>query len=126
MSVHWRWAWPGNVAELRQVVEQVARASAGGVLVPTDLPAALRGATPVGENLVPAAAVLEEAAREAAASLLRQGGEGNVHRAVLNRVEKALLELALEQTNGVKLAAARLLGINRNTLYNKLPLIEEP
>ena len=84
-----------------------------------------RGAAPPDEDLVPPTEVLEEAARKAAEALLRQGDEASVHRAVLHRVEKALLQLALERTNGVKLAAARLLGINRNTLYNKLPLIED-
>ncbi|MDF1552580.1 MAG: sigma 54-interacting transcriptional regulator [Deferrisomatales bacterium] len=120
-----RWNWPGNVGELRQVVEQAARASSGGSVAAADLPASLRGKTGAAPGAL-AAGALEAATRDAAEELLREYPEGRVHRAVLDRVERALLELALERSGGVKLAAARLLGINRNTLYHKLALIEEP
>lgn len=121
-----RWSWPGNVAELRRVVEQAARSSLGGVVSIADLPAALRGTATVSEGLAPPPGALEAAVRGEAAAWLAAHPEGGVHRVVVDRVERALLELALERSGGVKLAAARLLGVNRNTLYHKLPLLEEP
>ena len=42
-----------------------------------------------------------------------------VYRAVLDRVQRVLVERAIERARGVRLQAARLLGINRNTLYAK-------
>lgn len=46
--------------------------------------------------------------------------EGELHRFVLNAVEKPLIEQVLEKTGGNKIKAARILGINRNTLHSKI------
>jgi two-component system nitrogen regulation response regulator GlnG len=43
-----------------------------------------------------------------------------VYRRILTRVERPLLEAALEHTNGNQIQAAALLGINRNTLRKKI------
>lgn len=45
---------------------------------------------------------------------------GLLYRAVLARIEGPLLRCALELTGGNQLKAARLLGINRNTLRKRL------
>lgn len=47
-------------------------------------------------------------------------GEGSLYRAVLARVERPLLRHAMELSGGNQLKAARLLGINRNTLRKRL------
>ncbi|WP_179377918.1 sigma-54-dependent Fis family transcriptional regulator [Rhodococcus sp. ACS1] len=43
MEVMIAYAWPGNVAELRSVVEKLLRAGKRGVVRPSDLPAAVQG-----------------------------------------------------------------------------------
>jgi DNA-binding NtrC family response regulator len=48
------------------------------------------------------------------------GPTGNLHRGLIERLERELFELALERTGGNQLRAAALLGINRNTLSKKL------
>jgi len=48
------------------------------------------------------------------------GGGMPVYRSVLARVEVPLLRLVLELSGGNQLKAARLLGINRNTLRKRL------
>lgn len=48
-------------------------------------------------------------------------GEG-LYRSVMARVEQPLLRHALELSGGNQLRAARLLGINRNTLRKRLRL----
>lgn len=45
---------------------------------------------------------------------------GEVYRSVLNEVERCLIEKALEQAGGNQLIAARILGLNRNTLRSKI------
>ena len=48
---------------------------------------------------------------------------GRLYRTVMSRVEMPLLRLALELAAGNQLKAARLLGINRNTLRKRLRLL---
>jgi DNA-binding NtrC family response regulator len=46
--------------------------------------------------------------------------EGKIHRLLLDSLEKPLFERILKYTRGNKLKAAKILGINRNTLRTKL------
>jgi two-component system response regulator HydG len=87
--------WPGNVRELENVVERALALGSGQILQFQDLPTNLQYAPPerpVEENeLVP-----------------------------LEIMEKRAIFRALAETGGDKLAAARLLGIGKTTLYRKL------
>ena len=44
----------------------------------------------------------------------------NLHSAIITRVERPLIKIAMEKAGGNQLKAARMLGINRNTLRAKL------
>ncbi|HIE43297.1 MAG TPA: hypothetical protein EYP78_00680 [Candidatus Omnitrophica bacterium] len=46
--------------------------------------------------------------------------EKELYRFILAAVEKPLIEMALEKTGGNQLKAAKILGINRNTLHSKI------
>jgi two-component system nitrogen regulation response regulator GlnG len=46
--------------------------------------------------------------------------EGALYRSILQIVEKPLIENILERTDGNQLKAARILGLNRNTLRTKI------
>lgn len=48
---------------------------------------------------------------------------GKLYRSVLARIERPLLRQALDLAGGNQLKAARLLGINRNTLRKRLRLL---
>ena len=48
---------------------------------------------------------------------------GRLYRSVMARVERPLLRQALDLAGGNQLKAARLLGINRNTLRKRLRLL---
>ena len=60
-------------------------------------------------------AILPRFVREAAAA-----ESGRLYRSVMTRIELPLLRQALELSGGNQLKAARLLGINRNTLRKRL------
>lgn len=45
---------------------------------------------------------------------------GKLHLAVMGQVEKSLLRIVMEETDGNQSDASRLLGINRNTLRKKI------
>ena len=66
---------------------------------------------------------LEELVASRLRVLFRASGDalaGNVYEQVIQRVERPLLQLALEHTGGNQLRAAELLGLNRNTLRKKI------
>ena len=46
--------------------------------------------------------------------------ENELYKFVVESVEKGLIELVLDKTDGNQLEAARILGINRNTLHSKI------
>jgi len=52
--------------------------------------------------------------------LLCNQKEGDIYRGVLQQIEKPLFEWVLERTHGNQIKAARILGINRNTLRTKI------
>jgi DNA-binding NtrC family response regulator len=87
--------WPGNVRELENAIERAVALGSGSVLESTDLPSNLRlctgGSMPSAHEILP----LEDLERRAILSTLRE-------------------------TTGDKLAAARMLGIGKTTLYRKL------
>jgi len=60
-------------------------------------------------------AILPRFVREAAPA-----ESGRLYRSVMTRIELPLLRQALELSGGNQLKAARLLGINRNTLRKRL------
>jgi two-component system, NtrC family, nitrogen regulation response regulator GlnG len=63
---------------------------------------------------------LVEAALPSVVGATLAAGPGRVYRAVMARMELPLLRHALELSGGNQLRAARLLGINRNTLRKRL------
>ncbi|GAB4263175.1 MAG: sigma-54-dependent Fis family transcriptional regulator [Deferrisomatales bacterium] len=108
--------WPGNVRELRQVLGRAVVVAREGRIERDDLPAAVTGG-PLPEGPGDG---LEAAVAQAAERLFEAPPPEGVYRTILERVESALVERALNRCGGVRLQAARLLGINRNTLYAKL------
>ncbi|MEY4272245.1 MAG: hypothetical protein RL250_1111 [Verrucomicrobiota bacterium] len=101
LAVLARYAWPGNIRELRNACENLAVLRAGKVVAPADLdprfaqpPVAARVAGPVAAGLPP---VLDK--------------EEN---------EKNLLRQALASAAGNRTRAAELMGISRRTLHRKL------
>jgi len=51
---------------------------------------------------------------------LYQEKQGVLYRSVLETIERPLIEHILERTEGNQLKAARILGINRNTMRSKI------
>ena len=57
---------------------------------------------------------------EAFENLFLRGKEGEVYRFLMDAIEKPLIESVLAKTEGNQLRAAKILGINRNTLHKKI------
>jgi two-component system response regulator HydG len=92
--------WPGNIRELENAIERAVALGSGPILHVGDLPSNLQYSSsteklPEGDELVP-----------------------------LEALERRAIFRALRETAGDKLAAARLLGIGKTTLYRKLKQYE--
>lgn len=88
------YSWPGNVRELKHVIERMVVMSKGGMFTIKDLPKEVRKA---------------------------KGTPGTAKGVVSkSEAEKENILRALAQTNGNKSNAAKLLGITRKTLFNKI------
>jgi DNA-binding NtrC family response regulator len=91
--------WPGNICELENAIERAVALGSGPILHVGDLPSNLQYASAERlsevDELVP-----------------------------LETLERRAIFRALQETSGDKLAAARLLGIGKTTLYRKLKQYE--
>ena len=95
-----RYSWPGNVRELENVVERALALSKSGIILPSDLPAEVRG-------------------DDSRTGLL--GGPSLISdRPTLAELEQRYVNLILQQEGGNKKRAAEILGIDRRTLYRTL------
>ena len=53
-------------------------------------------------------------------TVMNGDGSGHLHELVITGIEKPLLEMVLNETNGNQTQAAHILGLNRNTLRKKM------
>ena len=89
--------WPGNVRELENAIERAVALGSGPILHSGDLPSNLHHAPLISERTT-----------------------GNDEIVRLDELERRAILRALHESGGDKLAAAKLLGIGKTTLYRKL------
>jgi two-component system nitrogen regulation response regulator GlnG len=111
-----RYSWPGNVRELQSVLKQALLRAAGPVLLPEFLPPL--GAPAAGPPK--AGADGEDAAWEAFIAERLAAGADDLYAEAVRRLERALLPRVLRHTGGSQQQAAKILGITRGSLRNKL------
>jgi transcriptional regulator with PAS, ATPase and Fis domain len=87
-----RYHWPGNVRELENVIERMASLAQGPLFMPEDLPEEIRRAD----------------------APMTEGDDALI---TLEEMEKRHLLRVLRATGGNKVRAAKILGIDRRTLY---------
>ncbi len=112
-------SWPGNVRELENTLVRAAVLAPGPTLMPRDLALATREATVTAYDDMS----LEEIVRLKLKEYFRQTRDvepTDLYPLIIERIERPLIELTLERTQGNQLKAAALLGINRNTLHKKI------
>ena len=93
-----RYNWPGNVRELENAIERAVIITRAEQLTPTDLPLNI----------------------QSLADDLKATETGVMPGRTLKEVERDLIIKTLEQTNGNRTHTAKILGITRKTLQNKL------
>ncbi len=125
MSALSAYHWPGNVRELANVVERLAILCPYGEVGVEQLPAKIREAAredaPVEVEPPRGSATGQRVNGHASLPLPEvDWAEGIDLKHHLTEVEQALIRQALERTDGVVGQAARLLGLRRTTLVEKL------
>jgi DNA-binding NtrC family response regulator len=98
-----KYAWPGNVRQLRATIERAVVLCRGERIGLRDLPPDVQG-------------------RPTSGGTGSAGGEGNSTSGNLNleEMEKSFIQRALKLTEGNVTEAAKLLGISRRTLHRKI------
>ena len=102
MDLLLRYDWPGNIRELENMIERAIVLCEGTVLDPQLFP--------LNERRTPRSTPMLIAPPAGAIPLDN----------ALERIERAMIEDALEKANGVKTKTAELLGIKTSALYYKL------
>ncbi len=121
LNVLLRYPWPGNVRELENAIERAVVLSNDEDFTEDLLPlsvrmfAAQRRSSQASESIE---TLTRRLAEQAVADYELR--EGEIYSLVVDQIEKALIERALEKCGNVKTKAADYLGINRNTLNKKV------
>jgi len=95
------YTWPGNIRELKNVIESAAVIAENGFIEPAQLPGQITGAfnTDSKEVALPVNLPLDERIKE---------------------IEKSMIIEALRKTGGVQVRATELLGINQRSLWHRI------
>ena len=117
-----QYRWPGNVRELQNYVERSVVLADGNTLTLDLLPRCVLGDAPKTEAAVFRAHDDESLIQEFVYNGIQKAEDSatDLHKRIVEPVEKELLVQVLEACNQTQTKAASRLGINRNTLYKKM------
>lgn len=112
--------WQGNVRELKNAVEHAAVMARGDVIDVPELPSSYRSPGDDGRGDAHLQRELQRWVAERLAVLDGEQPESDLFEAMLGAVEPTLLKSVLDHCQNNRAAAARLLGLHRATLRQKL------
>lgn len=114
MELMLSYQWPGNVLELENMCRHLTLMQESTLLMKESLPQFLQSlsANEVQTNWLKAL--------QADAQTRLNMGQADIYSGFIKKVEKELIQVALEYTKGHKQSAAKKLGLGRNTLTRKL------
>ena len=123
-----RQPWPGNIRELRNVLEQATLMSDDTLLTAAHFAPLFGGGIEAPEHIASADAARRDMPGASSATVIAMPASRCAHVSIqplpqaIAELEARAIREALVFTGGNKLAASRLLGISRASLYEKLSL----
>jgi two-component system nitrogen regulation response regulator GlnG len=111
--------WPGNIREFQSAIKHAMLHATGPVLLPDFLPDTVHGHRRPAPRDNDAQQTMTAAWDEFIEQQVAQGTD-NLYGDTLTLMERQLLTAVLRHTDGNKMHAARLLGVTRGTLRNKM------
>ncbi len=122
------YAWPGNVRELENLVRRLAvlysEEVIGADIIDSELVDGVQPAHPDGAASEGLAATIESYLQQYFAAHEDGLPAAGLYDRVLREIERPLIALTLRATRSNQLKAARVLGINRNTLRKKIRALD--
>ena len=112
------YGWPGNVRELQSILKQTILYCRGSMLLAQDLP--------LGVTAEPLPATASTAGHLDWDDYVRgriQGGSQDLYAEATSLMEREVLVRVLQHTSGNQVQAARILGITRGSLRNKIRVL---
>ncbi|HBQ21286.1 MAG: Fis family transcriptional regulator [Deltaproteobacteria bacterium GWA2_38_16] len=108
MDILMQYKWPGNIRELQHVIERMILLSEKDILTTENLPSEMSQLSTI---MTPSIRPEDFAA---------QGSFKDIVKETTQKIEKNLIVKALEDTHGNVTKAAKILGISRKSLQNKM------
>ncbi len=112
MKMLLEYQWPGNIRELENLIKRAVILAKGNVINPELL---FEGSEKIE---IPAAAKTGRLTNYLTQQITSK--EGEIYKIVLDEMEKDLIQWAMSKTGGNQLQAAKLLGISRVMLHDRL------
>ena len=113
--------WPGNVRQLRNVIESMVVVDCDELLDVDDLPLEFEP-----ETTIETAGPIESSVADAVPTAATEAGLATLVGRPLEEVERILITETLKLTGGNREQAAELLGIGERTLYRKIKEYQLP
>lgn len=107
--------WPGNVRELENVIKKALLLGKGNMILAEDVLITKELTGKVTDFKVQLQSLLNQLMKQA-----QESGSHSLYASVIEDIEKTLLVEVLKQTQGNQTQAAKLLGISRPTLKDKI------
>ena len=112
MKMLMEYPWPGNIRELENLIKRAVILAKGNVINPELL---FEGTE---KSEIPSVSKTGRLTNYLTQQIISKDGE--VYKLVLEEIEKDLIEWAMNKTGGNQLQAAKLLGISRVMLHDRL------